>query len=71
MNRRFVLAGALTLPPLLPSSEKSVSRYYCKMMATVEISRGLKTGSAVQSAEADDVWVKLAEGDSCNNRLII
>jgi hypothetical protein len=71
MNRRSVLAGALTLPLLLPSSGKPVTRYYCKMTATVENPRGLKTGSAVQSAEAADIWIKLAEGDSCNNRLII
>jgi hypothetical protein len=59
------------LPLLLPSSAKPVSRYYCKMTAEGEIPRGLKTGSAVQSAEAADIWIKLAEGDSCNNRLII
>jgi hypothetical protein len=52
MNRLSVLAGALTLPLLLPSSGKPVTRYYCKMTATVENPRGLKSGSAVQSAEA-------------------
>jgi hypothetical protein len=41
------------------------------MAATVETPRSLKTGSAVQSAEAGDIWIKLAEGDGCNNRFII
>jgi hypothetical protein len=59
------------LPLLLPSSAKPVPRYYCKMTAEGEIPRGLKTGSAVQSAEAGNIWIKLAEGHSCNNRLII
>jgi hypothetical protein len=59
------------LPLLLPSSAKPVSRYYCKTTAEVETPRGLKTGSAVQSAEVGNIWIKLAEGDSCNNRLII
>jgi hypothetical protein len=63
MNRRNVLAGALTLPLLLPSCGKPVSRYYFKMTAEVETPRGLKTGSAVQSIEAGDIWIKLIDGD--------
>jgi hypothetical protein len=71
MNRRSVLAGALTLALLLPSCGKPVSRYDFKMTAEVETPRGLKTGSAVQSIEASDIWIKLVEGDGCNNLFII